>query len=50
MTVKAPPYVSDSPFVMLDLANFTSINVSIADNTALVQTGADIGEVCASIT
>lgn len=33
---------------MLDLANFTSINVSMADNTAWVQTGADIGEVYVS--
>ncbi|KAK1437398.1 hypothetical protein QVD17_03189 [Tagetes erecta] len=38
-------YVSDrSPFFILDLFNLRSINVSIEDETAWVQTGATLGE------
>nr|XP_043629589.1 berberine bridge enzyme-like 8 [Erigeron canadensis] len=38
-------YVSNDPFFILDLFNFRSVNVSIEDETAWVQTGATLGEV-----
>ncbi|THG02657.1 berberine bridge enzyme-like 8 [Camellia sinensis] len=38
-------YWSDSPFFILDMFNFRSINVSIEDETAWVQVGATLGEV-----
>ncbi|KAK3025982.1 hypothetical protein RJ639_041673 [Escallonia herrerae] len=38
-------YVSDVPFFILDMFNLRSINVSIKDETAWVQTGATLGEV-----
>lgn len=38
-------YVSEVPFFILDMFNFRSINVSIEDETAWVQTGATLGEV-----
>ncbi|KAL0398242.1 UNVERIFIED_CONTAM: Berberine bridge enzyme-like 21 [Sesamum radiatum] len=37
-------YVSDTTFVILDMFNFRSINVSIEDETAWVQSGALLGE------
>ncbi|KAI3827506.1 hypothetical protein L1987_01583 [Smallanthus sonchifolius] len=37
-------YVADHPFFILDLFNLRSINVSIEDETAWVQTGASLGE------
>ncbi|KAL4564123.1 hypothetical protein LXL04_028175 [Taraxacum kok-saghyz] len=37
-------YVADQPFFILDLFNFRSINVSIEEETAWVQTGATLGE------
>ncbi|MFS7996115.1 putative tetrahydroberberine oxidase [Helianthus anomalus] len=37
-------YVADHPFFILDLFNLRSINVSIEDETAWVQTGATLGE------
>ncbi|KAK3025979.1 hypothetical protein RJ639_041670 [Escallonia herrerae] len=37
--------VSDVPFFILDMFNLRSINVSIKDETAWVQTGATLGEV-----
>ena len=38
-------YVSDLPFVVIDLINFRSVNVDLDDKTAWVQAGATIGEV-----
>ncbi|XP_062095053.1 tetrahydroberberine oxidase-like [Humulus lupulus] len=38
-------YVSDVPFVVLDLINLRSVNVDFDDKTASVQAGATIGEV-----
>lgn len=38
-------YVSDVPFFILDMFNFRSVNVSIEDETAWVETGATLGEV-----
>ncbi|KAL6561897.1 hypothetical protein OROGR_002904 [Orobanche gracilis] len=37
-------YVSDSDFVILDMFNFRSINVSMDDETAWVEAGAYLGE------
>ncbi|XP_050290803.1 berberine bridge enzyme-like 4 [Quercus robur] len=38
-------YVSYVPFVILDMFNLRSINISLADETAWVQAGATVGEV-----
>ncbi|XP_030937554.1 berberine bridge enzyme-like 21 [Quercus lobata] len=38
-------YVSDVPFIILDLFNLRSITVDIAEKTAWVQAGATVGEV-----
>ncbi|KAI3466893.1 hypothetical protein Pfo_023556 [Paulownia fortunei] len=37
-------YVSDQKFIILDLFNFRSINISLEDQTAWVQSGALLGE------
>ena len=37
-------YLSDVPFVMVDLINIRSIEINLADETAWVQAGASIGE------
>ncbi|KAK4386426.1 Berberine bridge enzyme-like 21 [Sesamum angolense] len=37
-------YVSDKTFVILDMFNFRSVNVSLEDQTAWVQSGALLGE------
>lgn len=37
-------YVSDSPFVVLDMFNFRAIDVNMADQTAWVESGAMLGE------
>nr|GMD08162.1 berberine bridge enzyme-like 8 [Ipomoea batatas] len=42
-------YVSDVPFFILDMFNFRSVNVSIQDETAWVEAGATLGEVCYGI-
>ncbi|KAH9747653.1 Berberine bridge enzyme-like 14 [Citrus sinensis] len=38
-------YVSNVPFVILDMFNLRSINISLTDETAWVQAGATVGEV-----
>ncbi|KAF8403738.1 hypothetical protein HHK36_011842 [Tetracentron sinense] len=38
-------YLSDVPFVIIDLVNLRAIDVNVKDNTAWVQAGATIGEV-----
>ncbi|XP_010250637.1 PREDICTED: cannabidiolic acid synthase-like 1 [Nelumbo nucifera] len=38
-------YVSDVPFIIVDLLNFRSVDVSIEDNSAWIQAGATLGEV-----
>ncbi|KAJ4960180.1 hypothetical protein NE237_020090 [Protea cynaroides] len=38
-------YVSDVPFILLDLVKFRSVDVNLDDNTAWVQSGATLGEV-----
>lgn len=42
--------MSDGPFVMLDLAKFSSIDVNIADNNAWIQAGAILVDVYNNIT
>ena len=37
-------YVSDAPFIILDLINLRSISVHVANSTAWVQVGATIRE------
>ncbi|KAJ4970227.1 hypothetical protein NE237_003326 [Protea cynaroides] len=38
-------YVSDVPFILVDLVNFQSISVNVKDNSAWVQSGATLGQV-----
>src|ERR1044072_3307189 len=38
-------YVSDVPFVILDMFHFGSVDVDVASGTAWVQTGATLGQV-----
>ncbi|XP_068322301.1 berberine bridge enzyme-like 17 [Pyrus communis] len=38
-------YVSDVPFVILDMFNLSSINVNVADESAWVQSGALLGQI-----
>ncbi|KAJ4960373.1 hypothetical protein NE237_020283 [Protea cynaroides] len=38
-------YVTDVPFILLDLVNLRSVDVNLVDNTAWVQAGAILGEV-----
>ncbi|XP_019086234.1 PREDICTED: tetrahydrocannabinolic acid synthase-like [Camelina sativa] len=37
-------YLSLSPFIIVDLVNLRSININLTDETALVQSGATLGE------
>ncbi|XP_016455674.2 berberine bridge enzyme-like 21 [Nicotiana tabacum] len=37
-------YISDVPFIMLDMFNLRSISINVNDNTAWVQAGATLGE------
>ncbi|XP_068655629.1 tetrahydroberberine oxidase-like [Aristolochia californica] len=37
-------FVSDEPFVVVDMANFRAVTVDVEDNTAWVQTGATLGD------
>ncbi|KAF7834691.1 berberine bridge enzyme-like 21 [Senna tora] len=37
-------YISDEPFIVLDLFNLRSISVDVQNNVAVVQSGATIGE------
>ncbi|KAG8385187.1 hypothetical protein BUALT_Bualt03G0015800 [Buddleja alternifolia] len=37
-------YVSETPFIILDMFNFRSININMEDETAWVQSGAYLGE------
>ncbi|KAM3360561.1 berberine bridge enzyme-like 21 [Capsicum galapagoense] len=37
-------YISDGPFVMLDMFNLRSISINVKDETAWVQAGATLGE------
>ncbi|XP_042481063.1 berberine bridge enzyme-like 27 [Macadamia integrifolia] len=38
-------YVSNVPFVLVDLVNFRSVSVNVEDNSVWVQSGATLGEV-----
>ncbi|CAK8578130.1 unnamed protein product [Lathyrus sativus] len=38
-------YISDSPFIILDMFNFQNISVDIQNEIAVVQTGASLGQV-----
>ncbi|KAG9438946.1 hypothetical protein H6P81_019111 [Aristolochia fimbriata] len=42
-------YLSNEPFMMVNLLNFRSVNVNIVENTAWVQAGATLGEVYHSV-
>ncbi|KAF9589804.1 hypothetical protein IFM89_028739 [Coptis chinensis] len=42
-------YISNAPFVLIDLVNLRKVDVNLSDNTAWVQAGAILGEVYYSI-
>ncbi|GMP72377.1 hypothetical protein CsSME_00030443 [Camellia sinensis var. sinensis] len=42
-------YISNEPFVLLDMSDFRSINIDVATETAWVQSGASLGELYLNI-